>query len=63
MSTYKDKKDKEYWGYNQHDVNTHMLEGIKSLGQGIEALHKMVVTLTEMVLGIDDIEKILNEEE
>tara|TARA_B100000519_G_scaffold175376_1_gene163857 strand:+ start:832 stop:1008 length:177 start_codon:yes stop_codon:yes gene_type:complete len=49
--------------YEQHEVNLHVLEGIKNLANGVEALHKMLITLTELVLGIDDIEKILNEEE
>jgi|TARA_R100000808_G_C2153605_1_gene163986 hypothetical protein len=49
--------------YEQHEVNLHVLEGIKNLAKGVEALHKMLITLTELVLGIDDIEKILNEEE
>ena len=49
--------------YEQHEVNLHVLEGIKNLAKGVEALHKMHITLTELVLGIDDIEKILNEEE
>ena len=49
--------------YEQHEVNLHVLEGIKNLAKGVESLHKMLITLTEIVLGIDDIEQILNEEE